>query len=257
MRLLLLLCLAALTGRAQMNVYDNTVIEPGFSSRDPVVVHLHGTLTLKAPGTYTASQWDFSGQLRMTVPGNYTVIASTGSITFNRTSIIRGLGSVTAVPIRLAFAHAGEFILGVGDFDPTVALTQGSLPVVTAPPLVNLSTRVSLGAGQTHVSGFVIGGSTQRRVLIRAIGPGLRNFGVPNPLATPVVTVLNNQVSLRTNSGWGGDPFLADLFTVVGAFPLPADSRDAAMVLYLNPGSYTVQLGGGAGEVLLEIYHAD
>lgn len=42
-----------------------------------------------------------------------------------------------------------------------------------------------------------------------------------------------------------------------GAFALPAASRDAALVLRLNPGSYTAQVVGGAGEVLVEVYFID
>jgi hypothetical protein len=43
----------------------------------------------------------------------------------------------------------------------------------------------------------------------------------------------------------------------VGAFALPADSRDAALVLTLPPGSYTAQVSGVAntvGVALVEIY---
>jgi len=47
---------------------------------------------------------------------------------------------------------------------------------------------------------------------------------------------------------------------VVGAFPLAANSKDAALVLQLTPGSYTVQVSGVGtltGTVLVEIYDAD
>jgi hypothetical protein len=43
----------------------------------------------------------------------------------------------------------------------------------------------------------------------------------------------------------------------VGAFLLPNGSRDAATFLRLDPGAYTVEVNGGAGEVLLEIYYVD
>ena len=258
MRILALFLLAALCARADVLIVNATGIDPGFTTQEPVhVYHTIGVLTLKAPGTYTAPSWRFEGELRLGAPGNYTVVAATGSITFTRTSSISGLGAASAVPVRLTFAHAGEFVMGVGRIDTTVAVTQGPLPVIESPPLVNISTRVTLEAGQTHTAGFVVGGKVPRRILVRAIGPTLRNFGVTNPLATPTVTVSNNFVPLRANSGWGGDPLLSDTFAFVGAFPLSADSRDAATVVTLNPGSYTVQVGGGSGEVLLEIYFVD
>jgi hypothetical protein len=43
----------------------------------------------------------------------------------------------------------------------------------------------------------------------------------------------------------------------VGAFTLPANSRDSAMLVTLDPGSYTVQVSGGGastGVALVEIY---
>lgn len=258
MRFLALFVLAVVSAPAQSLVVSATGFDPGYTSREHVVVyHTIGALTLKAPGTYTALSWTFDGELHLGAPGNYTIVASTGSITFSRTASIRGLRTESAVPVRLTFAHAGDFRMGATSIDQTVVLTQGAMPVIESPPLVNISTRVTLDIGQTHTSGFVVGGKVPRRVLVRAIGPTLRSFGVATALATPVVAVLHNQFPLRTNSGWGGDPLLEETFAVVGAFPLPADSRDAAMVVQLNPGSYTVQVGGGAGEVLLEIYHVE
>jgi hypothetical protein len=61
---------------------------------------------------------------------------------------------------------------------------------------------------------------------------------------------------VATNDNW--DANLAATFSQVGAFPLTAGSRDAALVLTLNAGaSYTVQVdgvGGTTGEALIEIY---
>jgi sarcosine oxidase gamma subunit len=91
--------------------------------------------------------------------------------------------------------------------------------------------------------------------LIRAIGPTLANLGIQNALATPAFTLFNaGGHSVLHNSGWNGEPALAAAFSVVGAFPLPTASKDAAALILLSPGNYTVQVGGGAGEVLLEIY---
>jgi septal ring-binding cell division protein DamX len=57
--------------------------------------------------------------------------------------------------------------------------------------------------------------------------------------------------------GWNGDPTLAAAFTAAGAFPLASDSADAAMLVTLPAGSYTLQLsgqGGTTGVGLAEIY---
>ena len=45
--------------------------------------------------------------------------------------------------------------------------------------------------------------------------------------------------------------------TAVGAFALNPDSKDAALLLSLEPGAYTVQVsgvGGGTGVALVEVY---
>ncbi|HZZ56476.1 MAG TPA: hypothetical protein VFE31_01505, partial [Opitutaceae bacterium] len=90
------------------------------------------------------------------------------------------------------------------------------------------------------------------------IGPTLSSFGISNPLAQPTITLYNGQgAALATNSGWNGDPVLADVFTEVQAFSLPSGSTDAAMLVTLPPGNYSVEvtgLAGTSGVALAEIY---
>lgn len=59
------------------------------------------------------------------------------------------------------------------------------------------------------------------------------------------------------NSAWGGRAELATAFGQVGAFPLAADSKDAALLMTLLPGAYTAQVTGAVamtGVALVEIY---
>lgn len=234
-----------------------TPLSPGHTQRDPIAVNDGTAVLLTAPGTYAAPSWTIDGQLRLATPGNYIVVAATGSIVINRTASILGPEGTGAFSKRLTFAHAGDFSFAAAWLDPSIDIAQGVPPVIDAPPLVNISTRATIAAGQTHTSGFVVGGKVSRRVLVRAIGPTLGAFGVANSLAAPVLIVLSHQLPVRSNSGWGDDPLLEATFTAVGAFPLPKASRDAAVLLNLIPGSYTVQVGGGAGEVLVEIYFVE
>lgn len=260
--LLLVLCAGISTARATTYVAGGAAdgisvgFNPGLAQRDPIVIGAAGSLTLMAPGIYTAGSWSISGELKLAAPGNYIIVATTGSIALNGSAVIRGPAGET-VSANLSFSHAGDFIMSTPRIDKSVAVRQGvPLPPESA-PLVNISTRANLGAGQTHTSGFVVGGRIPRRVLVRAIGPGLGMFGFSNALIAPVLTVFNSQGPVRTSTGWGGDPSLEAAFLNVGAFQLPPNSRDSAMLLTLDPGSYTVQVGGGAGEVLLEIYHVE
>ena len=113
------------------------------------------------------------------------------------------------------------------------------------------------------MSGFVISGAKNRSVLVRAIGPTLSAFGVSDTLARPVLSVYQGDRLVASNSGWsgptraGGDA-MNDAFDRAGAFRLvDEDSCDAAVVLSLAPGSYTVQVKSGnsaPGATLLEVY---
>lgn len=123
--------------------------------------------------------------------------------------------------------------------------------------LSNISTRGPVGTDASNMfGGFVIRGGP-KTVLVRAIGPTLESFGVPGPLANPTVTIFNDQnVAVATNDDWKAAD--AATFGVVGAFPLPASSKDAVIVTTLQPGSYTAQISGlgtaNTGVGLLEVY---
>ena len=54
-----------------------------------------------------------------------------------------------------------------------------------------------------------------------------------------------------------GDSSLVSVFNQVGAFMLPRDSADCAMLVTLTPGAYTVQvtgMNGSQGNALIEVY---
>jgi hypothetical protein len=64
---------------------------------------------------------------------------------------------------------------------------------------------------------------------------------------------------IATNDDWGGGAEIAAAANSVGAFPVAAASKDAALLLTLNPGLYSAKVGSLAGEgvVLIEAYDAD
>ena len=87
-------------------------------------------------------------------------------------------------------------------------------------------------------------------------------FGVTNALADSRVQVFSGQTQIGENDNWSTVP--ADATAVaaaaasVGAFALPVGSKDAALVLTLAPGGYTLQVSsavaGSAGVALIEVY---
>ncbi|MBL9206452.1 MAG: N-acetylmuramoyl-L-alanine amidase [Opitutaceae bacterium] len=123
--------------------------------------------------------------------------------------------------------------------------------------LVNLSARNQVGTGaDILITGFVVAGAGSQRLLIRAVGPSLTALGVPNALANPRLEVLDGATRIDENDDWA--PALATAFAQVGAFALPAGSRDSALVVTLPAGrSYTAQVSGvdnTTGEALVEVY---
>lgn len=138
-------------------------------------------------------------------------------------------------------------------------VTFALVPYEAGNPLTNSSYRSFVPAGGRVFTGFVLTSAVRNRVLIRAVGPGLSQFGVGNPLREPVLTVLNARgETVGTNAGWSNDAGVAEASARAGAFPLAGGSSDAALLDELAPGAYTAQVtsrdANAAGEVLFEVY---
>jgi len=176
--------------------------------------------------------------------------------TGNYTSQVSGAGGATGVALAEIY-----------DADPGTPSAR----------LVNISARASVGTGfNILIAGFAISGNSSETVLIRGIGPGLNTlFGLPGVLTNPQLSLYDGIGSghvIATNSGWSVapttgpstvvaviQPATSPAMAAVGAFPLAANSADAAMLVTLPPGSYTAQLSGAAGSTgigLIEVYEA-
>ncbi len=133
-------------------------------------------------------------------------------------------------------------------------------PIVLGSPskLLNISTLATLNANGVISAGFVIGGTTAQSVLIRAIGPGLTPLGVGSVLADPTMDLYSGQTVIASNDDWSGTQ-VTTLAAKVGAFALPAGSKDSVLVKTLPPGNYTVEIKGkgAAGNVIIEVYEVD
>ena len=131
---------------------------------------------------------------------------------------------------------------------------DGANVVDHAGMLINLSTRGLVTVDSVMIGGMVVTGEPIL-VLIRGIGPSLAEFGVANPLADPELVLTTQDGTFITgNDNWSGQG-IVDASFAVGAFSLQAGSLDAALLVTLPPGTYTVKLVGGTGTGLLEIYH--
>jgi len=131
--------------------------------------------------------------------------------------------------------------------------------------MVNLSTRGAVGDGtEIMVAGFVIEGSSPQRVLIRGVGPALAGFAVDGVLANPVIKLFRVTSTgpefMELNTAWNLGENAADIVattSAVGGFSLQSGGGDAALLVDLAPGAYTVELAGVANSTgigLIEVY---
>ncbi len=189
--------------------------------------------------------------------------------------------SVGAFPFRAGSADAALVAtLAPAAYTATVAGGNGivlaevyELPAANVAPgsrrLVNISARGIVAPANPLIAGFVIAGTAPQRVLIRAIGPtiGGAPFNVAGALPNPQLAVFRGTTAVKANDDWFRDPDAALIRATaaqVGAFALGAQSLDAATLLFLEPGPYTVQVTGpananaanGTGIALIEIYEA-
>ncbi|MDB6092826.1 MAG: hypothetical protein JWM32_388 [Verrucomicrobia bacterium] len=132
----------------------------------------------------------------------------------------------------------------------------------SAPRLINISARVPSSNDNPLIAGFVIGGSTAKTVMIRAIGPYLSQFFGAAAMADPKLELYMRQSGsdnlLVANDNWGGSPLVTSTAASVGAFALPdPESKDAVLLATLDPGIYSVKVLGvnnASGIILVEIY---
>jgi hypothetical protein len=135
----------------------------------------------------------------------------------------------------------------------------GTLPmtIFLAPTgVINIATRLAVGTGENVlIGGFIIQGNAPKKLMIRAIGPSLTQFGVPNALADPVLDLSENAVLLFSNDNWRDNPGQAS--QIIETRLQPSNDLEGAIVAYLNPGQYTAAVSGtsnGTGIGLAEVY---
>jgi hypothetical protein len=151
----------------------------------------------------------------------------------------------------------GSTIVG-GTFSAIGGVRRANLARVLAPVpsrITNLSVRSHVSSDSDLTLGFSV--DAPKQVLLRAIGPSLERFGVPDFLATPQLEFLRAaDVSGLRNSGWNDDPALTAAFGATGAFPLNGGTRDAALLALAPRGTATARITGAgrSGVVLAEVY---
>jgi hypothetical protein len=130
--------------------------------------------------------------------------------------------------------------------------------------LGNISTRAFVQTGDNAViGGFIVQGTQTKRVIIRAIGPELTQYGVPNALANPTLELHNATGALiASNNNWattiiGGIITANQVHDIQTSGYAPRNGFESAIIADLAPGNYTAIVRGvndTTGVALVEVY---
>jgi hypothetical protein len=180
----------------------------------------------------------------------------------NGAAISGATGSTYTVPSAVS-GTAGSYTVAVSNSVSMVlssAATVSVTAVSTMPRLINLSVLTTMALTDTTTVGFVVGGSGSEPVLVRADGPSLAAFLGGPLLDNPNESYFNGTTLVASNTGWANNATITTISAQVGAFPLLANSKDAALYIpAAASGNDSVVITSGgtvAGSVLAEIYDA-
>ena len=165
----------------------------------------------------------------------------------NYTAIVRGVNDTTGVGL-----------VEVYDLHPGTA---------SSPILRNISSRsVVLMGDDVMIGGFIVQGSGPKRVIVRAIGPELTQYGVRNVLTDPTLELHNGRgVVIASNDNWqttvlGGIITRDQVMDIQNSGHAPTESSESAIIADLSPGRYTAIVRGKniiVGVALVEVYDLD
>ncbi len=161
--------------------------------------------------------------------------------------------------VQNAFACTGQFSDVTATSPEGINLDVIGYDLVSPPPpgeLGNISTRAFVETGDNVViGGFIITGSGQKRVIVRAIGPSLVNHGIANPLQNPTLELHDHTGAvIASNDNWMNAPNKQE---IIDSGLAPSNNLESAILTSLNPGAYTAIVRGvnnGTGIALVEGY---
>jgi hypothetical protein len=157
--------------------------------------------------------------LRTLAPGNYT-------------AVVRGKNASTGVALVEAY-----------DVDQN-ATTR----------FTNISTRGFVDSVNVIIGGFIVSGNSTEKVIVRALGPTLTQFSVPDVLADPTLEVRDASGNLlAANDNWH-DTQQAEIQASGRA---PQNATEPAIIISCPPGNITAIVRGKnntSGNTLVEVY---
>jgi hypothetical protein len=201
---------------------------------------------------------------------NWQTTVIGGILTSNQVSAIQNSGHAPTQPSEsaiIATLQPGNYtaiVRGVSNTTGVALVEVYDLSTDTASVLGNISTRSFVQTGNNvMIGGFIIEGSGPKTVIVRAIGPELTRFGVPNALADPILDLHNSTGALiASNNNWqttviGGIITSDQVSAIQNSGHVPTQPSESAIIATLQPGNYTAIVRGvnnTVGVALVEMY---
>ena len=150
------------------------------------------------------------------------------------------------------------YVLGSTVIGPTG--TTGVVYKLVAVPaqFLNISTRARVGTGDNAlIGGFILRGTAQKKVLVRALGPSLTQFGLTDVLADPTVELRGpNGVFIASNDNWKSTQQTEIEMTGLQ----PPNDAEPALIADLPATDHTAIVrgtGSNTGIGVVEVYDLD
>jgi hypothetical protein len=189
-------------------------------------------------------------------------------VSFPSTGSFQTVGSIQKTVTLNAGCNTLKFYNPiVGNWAPDFDRIQFNCPTCAAATLSNISTRSLVQTGDNvMIGGFIVRGAGTKRVILRAIGPELTQYGVPDPLEDPTLELHDGTGALiASNNDWqhtiiGGIITSDQVQEIQFTGHAPGDPSESAIVASLSPGNYTAIVRGvnnTIGTALVELYDLD
>jgi len=193
-----------------------------------------------------------------------------GIITMNQVAAIRASGYApsdlreSAMIVNLPPGSYTAIVRGVANMTGVALVEVYDLSPAPNSILGNISTRSFVQTGDNvMIGGVIVQGTQSRRVILRAIGPELTQYGVPDILADPTLELHDSTGALiASNDNWqhtiiGGIITADQVRDIQNSGHAPTDPRESAIIATLQPGNYTAIVRGAnntTGVALVEVY---
>jgi sugar lactone lactonase YvrE len=222
-------------------------------------------LAFDSAGNLFVTAWDGGHIYKFTPDGVRSTFAELGApegLAFDRTGnlfvVDEDTGNIfrfTPDGVRGTFAEA----VGLGMDEVAFLAFQPTPTTSSSGRLQNISTRAFGHTGDNAmIGGFIITGSGQKKVILRAIGPSLINHGITHPLQNPTLELHDHTGALiASNDNWIDAPNKQE---IMNSGLAPTNNLESAILMSLSPGAYTAIVRGvsnGTGIALVEGYDLD